>query len=287
MRGAAGLVRPGGPKQAPAETVEDVEVRLLADGIFRVHGYDFRDYAQVSLRRRIRHLVREDRLSSISALQERVLHDPLAFQRFVELITVQVTSMFRDPKFYLLLRQKVFPLLRTYPLVRVWHAGCSTGEEVYSLAILLEEEGLYERCRIYATDMSSGALKRAEAGVFPLPAMRDSTANYRAAGGREGFARFYKAVGDRAVLEPSLRRNVVFAQHNLVTDQSFNEFNVVLCRNVLIYFNRPLQEHVHRLLYASLGRLGFLGLGARENLRFTPHEKQYQDIGERIYRKVA
>jgi chemotaxis protein methyltransferase CheR len=274
-------------REAPAETVEDVEVRLLAEGIYRVHGYDFRDYAQASLRRRIRHLVREDRLSSISALQERVLHDPLAFQRFVEVITVQVTSMFRDPKFYLLLRQKVLPLLRTYPLVRVWHAGCSTGEEVYSLAILLEEEGLYERCRIYATDMSSGALKRAESGAFPLGSMRDNTANYRAAGGRGSFARFYKAVGDRAVFQPSLGRNVVFAQHNLVTDQSFNEFNVVLCRNVLIYFNRPLQERVHHLLYTSLGRFGFLGLGARENVRFTPHEKHYQDIGEKIYRKVA
>jgi chemotaxis protein methyltransferase CheR len=273
--------------EAAAETVEDVEVRLLAEGIFRVHGYDFRDYAQASLRRRIRHLVREDRLSSISALQERVLHDPQAFQRFVEVITVQVTSMFRDPRFYLLMREKVLPVLRTYPLVRVWHAGCSTGEEVYSLAILLEEEGLYERCRIYATDMSGGALKRAEAGVFSLAAMRDNNANYRAAGGRGTFARFYKAVGDKAVFPPTLSRNVVFAQHNLVTDQSFNEFNLVLCRNVLIYFNRPLQERVHHLLYQSLGRFGFLGLGARENVRFTPHEKHYQDVGEKIYRKVA
>ena len=195
--------------------------------------------------------------------------------------------MFRDPTFYRLLRDRVLPLLRTYPLVRVWHAGCSTGEEVYSLAILLEEEGLYERCRIYATDMSSGALKRAEAGVLPLSAMRDNTANYQAAGGRGPFARFYKVHGQSAVLQASLRRNVVFAQHNLVTDQSFNEFNVVLCRNVLIYFNRALQERVHRLLYQSLGRFGFLGLGARENVRFTPHERQYQDLGERVYRKVA
>jgi chemotaxis protein methyltransferase CheR len=269
------------------ETVEDVEARLLVEGVFQVHGYDFRDYAPSSLRRRIRHFVREERLSSISALQARVLHEPETLQRFVEVVSVHVTSMFRDPKFYRLLREKVLPLLRTYPLVRVWHAGCSTGEEVYSLAILLEEEGLYERCRIYATDMSSGALKRAEAGVLPLSAMRDNTANYQRAGGRGSFAQFYKVQGEKAVLRPGLRRNVVFAQHNLVTDQSFNEFNVVLCRNVLIYFNRTLQERVHRLLYQSLGRFGFLGLGARENVRFTPHEKQYEDLGERIYRKVA
>jgi chemotaxis protein methyltransferase CheR len=216
-----------------------------------------------------------------------VLHEPAALQRLVEVITVHVTAMFRDPQFYRVLRDKVLPVLRTYPLVRVWHAGCSTGEEVYSLAILLEEDGLYERCRIYATDMSSGALKRAEAGVLPLSAMRDNAANYTSAGGQGSLAQFYKVQGEKAVLRPTLRRNIVFAQHNLVTDHSFNEFNVVLCRNVLIYFNRPLQERVHGLLYQSLGRFGFLGLGARENVRFTPHEKQYQDLGERIYRKVA
>jgi chemotaxis protein methyltransferase CheR len=273
--------------EAPAETVEDIEVELLVEGMFRLYGYDFRDYAPSSLRRRIRHFVREERLPSISALQERVLHDALAMQRLVEVITVHVTSMFRDAAFYGVLRRKVLPVLRTYPLVRVWHAGCSTGEEVYSMALLLEEEGLYDRCRIYATDVSDHALKRAEAGVFPLSAMRDNTINYQAAGGRGVFASFYKVRGDRAEFKPALRRNMVFARHNLVTDHSFNEFNLVLCRNVLIYFNRPLQDRVHRLLYASLGRFGFLGLGARENVRFTPHETHYEDVGERIYRKVA
>ncbi len=273
--------------EAPALTVEDIEVRLLVEGLFQRYGYDFREYAPASLGRRIRHFVRDEGLRTISALQERVLHDPAYMLRLVEVITVHVTSMFRDPAFYTMLRRKVLPILRTYPLVRVWHAGCSTGDEVYSMAILLEEEGLYDRCRIYATDMSGMALERAEKGAFPLSVMRDNTVNYQTSGGQGAFARFYTVDGGQAVFKPWLRRNIVFAQHNLVTDHSFNEFNVVLCRNVLIYFTRPLQDRVHRLLYSSLGRFGFLGLGAKENVRFTPHEPQYEDVGERIYRKVA
>jgi chemotaxis protein methyltransferase CheR len=275
------------PSVARATTVEDIEVGLLLEGVYRQYGYDFRDYSMSSVRRRVRHLVREEGLASVSGLQERVLHDPRALQRFVVTLSVNVTSMFRDPSFYRSLRERVIPLLRTYPKVRIWHAGCATGEEAYSFAILLEEEGLYDRCQIYATDMNEAVLKTAAAGVVPLRGMRENTANYLRSGGRRVFASFYTAVGDRAVLHPSLRRNIDFAQHNLVTDRSFNEFNVVFCRNVLIYFNRPLQDRVHRLFYQSLVRFGFLALGSKETVQFSPHQAAYQDLGERIYRKVA
>jgi len=271
----------------PPPAVEDVEIGLLLEGVYRHYGYDFRDYAMSSLRRRVRHVVREEGLATVSGLQERVLHDPLCLQRFVLALSVNVTSMFRDPAFYKALRERVVPLLRTYPKVRIWHAGCSTGEEAYSFAIVLEEEGLYDRCQIYATDMNESALRAAAAGEVPLRGMRENTANYLRSGGREAFARFYTAVEDRAVLLPALRRNIVFAQHNLVSDRSFNEFNVVMCRNVLIYFNRQLQDRVHRLFYQSLVRFGFLALGAKETVQFSAHEAAYEDLGERIYRKVA
>ena len=268
-------------------TVEDIEVGLLLEGVYRQYGYDFRDYAMASVWRRVRHLLREEGLATVSGLQEMVLHDPRALQRFVVTLSVNVTSMFRDPTFYKMLRERVVPLLRTYPKVRIWHAGCATGEEAYSFAIVLEEEGLYDRCQIYATDMNEAVLKTAAAGEVPLRGMRENTANYLRSGGRRAFASFYTAVEDRAVLHPSLRRNLVFAQHNLVTDRSFNEFNVVLCRNVLIYFNRQLQDRVHRLFYQSLVRFGFLALGAKETVQFSAHQSAYEDLGERIYRKVA
>ena len=272
---------------ALAPTVEDIEVGLLVEGIYRQYGYDFRDYSLASLRRRVLHLVRDEGLATVSGLQERVLHDPGCLQRLVLALSVNVTSMFRDPSFYRALRAKVVPLLRTYPKVRIWHAGCATGEEAYSFAIVLEEEGLYDRCSIYATDMNEPVLKQAAAGEVPLRGMRENTANYLKSGGRRAFASFYSAVGNRAVLDPALRRNIVFAQHNLVTDGSFNEFNVVLCRNVLIYFNRELQDRVHRLLYQSLVRFGFLALGAKETVQFSAHQAAYEDLGDRIYRKVA
>jgi chemotaxis protein methyltransferase CheR len=282
--------REGDTRQPAAdghESLEDLEIRLLLEGVYHRYGYDFRDYAMSSLRRRVRSFADTEGLSTVSALQDRVLHDRLALQRLVEAISVSVTSMFRDPAFYHALRGVVVPMLRTYPLIRIWHAGCATGEEVYSVAILLQEEGLYGRCRIYATDMSEAAVRQAETGAIPLRAMRQNTTNYLQAGGRAVFARYYTVDGTQAFLDPTLRAHVVFAQHNLVTDRSFNEFNLVLCRNVLIYFNRQLQERVHRLLYQSLGRLGFLGLGARETVQFTPHEGQYQLLAHRIYRKVA
>jgi chemotaxis protein methyltransferase CheR len=272
-----------------SDPLEDLELRLLLEAVFHFYGFDFREYAPGSLRRRVRHLVREEGLPSISALQDRILHDPKALPRLIQGLSVSVTSMYRDPGFFRVFREQVVPVLRTYPMVRIWHAGCSTGEEVYSMAALLEEEGLYDRCRIYATDMNEDALGKAAGGCFPLVAMREHTARYLAAGGRRSFSEYYSVRDRQAIFHRRLRRNVVFAQHNLVTDRSFNEFNAILCRNTLIYFSRSLQERVHRLLYESLGRLGFLGLGSKETVQFTPFERSYQalDRVHKIYRKVG
>ena len=274
--------------RAPAhEPLEDLEIRLLLEAIWSRYGYDFRDYALSSIRRRVRFFMDEEGLSTVSSVQDTVLHDTLALQRFLRSLSVNVTAMFRDPGFYLALRETVVPVLRTYPAVRIWHAGCSSGEEVYSVAIVLQEEGLYDRCRLYATDMNDAVLAQAERGELALSSMRENTRSYIEAGGKQGFARWYTTRDARAVLAPDLRRNVVFAEHNLATDGSFNEFHLVICRNVLIYFNRDLQERVHRLLYQSLIRFGFLGLGSKETARFTPHEAHYEELPERLYRKVA
>ena len=276
------------PATAPAApSVVDVEIALLLEGVYRHDGYVFRAYAMPSLRRRIRQAAQDERVATVSALQDRVLHDPQCLQRLVLALSVNVTSLFRDPAAYRVLRERVVPLLRTYPKVRIWHAGCSTGEEVYSFAIVLEEEGLYDRCHIFATDMNEPVLKRAAAGEFPASALRDAAANYTRSGGTHALSKHYARLDGSFRLQPSLRRNIVFAQHNLVTDRSFNEFNVVFCRNVLIYFNRDLQDRVHRLLYQSLVRFGFLALGAKETVQFSPHEAAYQDLGEKVYRKVA
>ena len=276
---------------SPAErtAVEDLELRLLLEAVFVQTGYDFRDYAMASLKRRIQERIRVEQVATISGLQERVLHDSACMARLLLGLSVSVSSMFRDPGFYLAFRTKVVPLLRTYPFIRVWHAGCSAGEEVYSMAILLAEERLYDRCRIYATDMNDDVLKRAADGIYPIGAMKQFTANYLEAGGSRSFSEYYTAMYDRVIIRPSLRENVVFAQHNLATDGPLNEFHVIVCRNVMIYFNRDLQARVHTLLSGSLVRLGFLGLGNKESLRSTPHEALYRlvDEQERLYRKMA
>jgi chemotaxis protein methyltransferase CheR len=267
---------------------DEIEITLILEGIFRQYGYDFRNYARASIRRRLYNCVRSESLNSISGLQESVMHDPSCMARLLAALTVHSTAMFRDPSFYRAFRSKVIPTLETYPFVRIWHAGCSTGEEVYSLAILLTEEGIYDRCRIYATDLSDAVLERAKQGIFPLSAMKEYTENYVKGQGKGEFSEYYTARYDHVVFRPELRGNVVFAPHNLVTDGSFNEFNIILCRNVMIYFNRDLQNQVHELLYRSLARLGVLGLGKKESMRFTPHEGRYRelDAAERLYRKV-
>ena len=270
------------------EETEDVEIELLLEGLFRVHGFDFRDYSRASIKRRILELMRAERAATVSALQDKVLHDRACLDRFLLGLSVHATAMFRDPSFYATFRREVVPLLKTYPTVQIWIAGCSTGEEVYSLAILLREEGLYERCRIYATDISQTVLRKARDGIFPLAAMRDYTNNYHRAGGGHEFSDYYTAHYDNAIFSSSLRNNVVFSEHNLATDGSFNEFQVILCRNVMIYFNKDLQARVHNLLYDSLSMFGVFGLGNKESLRFTPRADSYQHLNhnDKLYRKV-
>ena len=268
--------------------LESIEIQLLLDSIFRYYGFDFRNYALASLKRRIWNTIRSEKLTTVSGLQEKVLHDPAYLERFLLNMSVNVTAMFRDPSFFLAFRMKVVPLLRTYPFIRIWCAGCSTGEEVYSLAILLQEENLYHRCRIYATDMNEVVLRKAKAGILPLELMQEYTQNYLQSGGNRCFSEYYTAAYDNAIFRSSLKENIVFAQHNLATDGSFNEFNVILCRNVLIYFNQSLQERVHNLLYDSLCVFGILGLGHQETMKVTPHERDYQELDneEKIYRKI-
>ena len=268
--------------------LERIEIELLLEGIFRHYGFDFRSYAYASIRRRLWKRIGEERLATMSALQERVLHEPAMMEKLLLDLSINVTSMFRDPSFYITFRQHVVPLLRTYPFIRIWHAGCSTGEEVYSMAMLLREEGLYDRSRIYATDINEVVLQRAKAGIFPLERMQEYTDNYMRAGGKRSFSEYYTAKYGGALFDQSLTKNVVFSQHNLVTDRSFSEFNVILCRNVLIYFDKTLQSKVHSLFYDSLAMFGVLVLGSKETLRFMAHEECYQQIAppEKIFRKV-
>ena len=267
---------------------EQLELQLLLEGIFRQYGFDFREYAPSSLKRRVWRRVHAEGLSTIAGLLERVLHDPAVMEQLLLDLSINVTSMFRDPTFYAAFREKVVPLLRTYPFTRIWVAGCSTGEEVYSLAILLTEEGLYGRSRIYATDINEAVLERARGGVFPLDKMKEYTENYIRAGGQRSFSEYYLAKYEGALFERSLTENVVWAPHNLVQDRSFNTFNLIMCRNVMIYFDRTLQTRVHQLFYDSLERFGFLALGHKESIRFTGLEDRYEEIDgqEKLYRKA-
>lgn len=267
---------------------EDLEIELLLEAIYRQHGLDFRNYALPSLRRRLWNVVQAEGLNTLSALQERVLHDEDCVNRLVPQVSVSVTTMFRDPGFFSAFRQNVVPLLRSFPFVRIWHAGCATGEEVYSMAILLQEEGLLERSRLYATDLDSNALEQAKAGIFSLDQMQEYSANYLKAGGKESLSNFYTAKYDHAIFRASLRKNMVFSQHNLASDGPFNEFNVILCRNVMIYFDEALQERVLGLFHQSLRRRGFLGLGQRESLSHTRFHPMYEELDgrEKLYRKL-
>ena len=271
------------------EELEEIEIELLLDAIYRRYGYDFREYAPASLRRRLWRRIHAEKLESVSGLQERVLHDPACMQRLLRDLSINVTSMFRDPSFFAAFREKVVPLLRTYPFTRIWNAGCSTGEETYSLAIVLAEEGVLERTRIYATDINDSVLARAKAGVFPLDKMQEYTQNYIRAGGRRAFSEYYAAGHEGARFSRSLVDGVVFAQHNLVSDRAFNEFNVIVCRNVMIYFERTLQDRVLELFYESLAVFGILGLGHRESLAHTPLADRFEALNadEKLYRKVA
>jgi chemotaxis protein methyltransferase CheR len=268
--------------------LERIEIQLLLEGIYRHYGFDFRSYAYASLRRRIWKRIDAEQLRTISALQDRVLHDPSLMERLLLDLSINVTAMFRDPGFYAALRRDVIPALRTYPFIRIWHAGCSTGEEAYSMAILLEEEDLYDRARIYATDINEVVIRKAKEGIFPLDRMQEYTQNYLRAGGTRSFSEYYTAMYDGALFAPRLMRNIVFSQHNLATDRSFAECNVILCRNVLIYFDRDLQQRVHQLFHESLPVYGYLALGSKESLRFSGFEDNYEQVDrpEKIYRKI-
>jgi chemotaxis protein methyltransferase CheR len=270
------------------ENPESIERDLFLEAVFRGYGYDFRQYSSASILRRIKAAMNKEGLPSISALQERVLRDHACMERFLSAVAVNVTSMFRDPPFYLAFRQQVIPRLRTYPFVRIWIAGCSTGEEVYSVAIILAEEGLYERARIYATDISPAVLESAREAIFPLAKMKEYTSNYLEAGGRREFSSYYQAQYDSAIFKTALKENLTFAQHNLASDASFNEFNVILCRNVMIYFNDELQSQVFRAFHDSLCMYGILGLGNKESLRHCPKVDAYEELSQeqRLFRRI-
>jgi chemotaxis protein methyltransferase CheR len=269
--------------------VEEIEVALLLEAIHRRYGFDFREYAPASLKRRLWRRAHAEGVETISALQALVLHDPACMERLLLDLSINVTTMFRDPSFYAAFREKVVPQLRTYPFTRIWMAGCSTGEEVYSLAIVLAEEELLERTRIYATDINQAVIERARLGVFPLEKMQEYTQNYLAAGGTRAFSEYYLASYDGAVFDRSLVENAVFAQHNLVSDRGFNEFHVIVCRNVMIYFDRSLQERVFELFHESLARLGVLALGHKETIRLSSFARHYEEVDpvEKLWKKVS
>lgn len=268
--------------------LEKIEIQLLLEGIFRRYGYDFRNYSYASIRRRIWHRIHLEGVPNVSSLQERVMHHADVFHRLLGDLVIPVTEMFRDPDMFGVFRSQVVPLLRKLPYLRIWHAGCSTGEEAYSTAILLHEEGLLEKTRIYATDISESALQRAKDGIFPLDRMKHYESSHEAAGGVKPFAEYCVSDHGMAMIKPFLRQNIVFARHNLVTDRSFNEFHVIMCRNVMIYFNAQLRDHVHRLFHESLATDGLLIVGSKESIAFTPMADRYAALNEqhRIYRKI-
>ncbi|AST90795.1 chemotaxis protein CheR [Sutcliffiella cohnii] len=275
-------------KYSNEETLEKIEIELLLDGIYKLFGYDYRNYAYQSIRRRVWHRVYAENLSTITSLTNKVLHEYDCLNRLVADFSINVTEMFRDPSFFLTIREEIIPILRTYPSIRIWHAGCSSGEEVYSMAILLEEEGLYEKTKIYATDINADILKVAKKGLFSLNNMKRYTSNYIAAGGKNAFSSYYEVTEKGVKFHSYLSKNIVFAQHNLVTDGSFNEFHVIICRNVLIYFNKTLQKKVHDLFYNSLNMFGFLGVGDKETIAYTPQSEKYIQVNksEKLYKKI-
>lgn len=265
----------------------DLELRLLIEAIYVKYHFDFRGYAMASLRRRMAAAMQRFGCQSLSQLQDRVLHDAAFFASLLEYLTVQVSEMFRDPAYFRSLRENVVPLLRTYPSLKVWVAGCSAGEEVYSLAILLREEGLLERSLIYATDINAQALQRAEAGVYDLDRIAAFTANHQQSGARSSLSDYYTAAYGRAIFDRALRERVVFSDHSLATDSVFAEVHLVSCRNVLIYFDKALQDRALGLFHEALCRKGFLGLGAKESLRFSSYAKAFDEVvrEDRIFQK--
>jgi chemotaxis protein methyltransferase CheR len=272
-----------------SEKIEDIEIKLLLEALYQRYHYDFRNYAQASIKRRLKQARDLWGFQTFSALQESLLHDPAMLPRLLGYLTVQVSEMFRDPSYFRALREKVTPHLRTYPSLKVWIAGCSDGEELYSLVILFREEGLEERTLFYATDINPDALARAGAGIYGLDRIQLFTENHRKSGAKHSLSDYYSAAYGRASFDRSLRERVVFSDHSLVTDSVFAEMHLISCRNVLIYFDRTLQDRVLGLFKESLARKGFLGLGAKESLRFSDHAKSFTDYvkDEKIYQRRA
>lgn len=267
--------------------VKDEEVEILLGDIQDIYGYDFKSYAKASIKRRINRLYTLDKFPSFAEFRFRICNDEHYLKRFIEEITVNVTEMFRDPSFYLTLRERVLPVLATYPFIRIWHAGCSTGEEVYSTAILLKEAGLLQKSILYATDINPLVVQKAAAGIFPISRMKQYSENYIASQGKADFSSYYTASYDRAIFDKSLSKHMVFSTHNLASESSFNQFQLIMCRNVLIYFEKELQLRVFNLFNDSLEKLGFLALGSKETLRLSPLATGFRQMGnEKIWRKI-
>ncbi|HEX2670180.1 MAG TPA: CheR family methyltransferase [Polyangiaceae bacterium] len=266
---------------------EEIEIRLLLDAIYLRYHYDFRSYSAASIKRRLNAAKTQMNAETLSALQERVLHDPQVFTRLLQFLTVGVSDMFRDPSFFRVLREQIVPELRTYPSIRIWIAGCSTGEELYSFAIVLREEGLLERATLYATDINPEALRKAEQGLYPLERLQAFTENHQLSGAKCSLSEHYTAAYGSAAFDRSLRKNVVFSDHSLATDSVFAEVQLVSCRNVLIYFDRSLQDRALGLMKDSLCRRGFLGLGSKESLMFSQHASAFRDfvVSERWFQR--
>lgn len=269
------------------EKNRDLEIHLLLEAIHLKYGYNFHNYSQAHLKRRILGRLSRSKLSSVSEMLHKVIHDPDFFHTLLLDLSINVTEMFRDPKFFVALREEIIPVLKTYPYVKLWHAGCSSGEEVYSMAILLKEEGLLDRCTIYATDFNQIVLKKAAEAIYPLDKIKAYTENYNKALGKASFSDYFTIQYGAAIIDKSLKKNIVFSDHNLTTDGVFGEMNVIICRNVLIYFNRGLQNRVYKLFHESLLPGGFLCLGSKETLLFSGYKKEYKQIHKcNIYKKI-
>ena len=263
------------------------EMEILLNDLYTRYGYDFTEYSKASMQRRLQRLFIVDKFPSFAEFRHRLQNDAQYFRRFVEEITVNVTEMLRDPSFYKALRTSILPILATYPFIRIWNAGCSTGEEVYSMAILLKEAGLLHKSLLYGTDINPLVIEKARKGIFPISQMQKYSENYIQSGGVKDFSSYYTANYHLAKFDSSLMEKMIFSTHNLVSDFSFNEFQLILCRNVLIYFERGLQSKVFNLFDYSLENFGYLALGSKESLRFSPIADRYRQVGkEKIWRKV-
>ena len=272
-------------RKAEIKEEEIEEILLLVN---RTYGYDFTNYSRASMQRRIARFIDDARFKNFSEFKFSLINDTSVFDYFLQRITVNVTEMFRDPQFYNAIRTLVLPVIASYPTIKIWHAGCSSGEEVFSMAILLHEAGLLKRSKIYGTDINPSNIEKAKKGILPLDVMKEYVANYIHSGGESDFASYYTARYNNAIIRKDLRDNIIFSQHNLVTDQVFNEFQLILCRNVMIYFNGQLQNRVIQLFYNSLSTFGFLALGIKESLLFSDLKNKFEIVSqqEKIFKRI-